>query len=93
MLSYIIDLFPQAAGSPSVAPPLHALLEDFFGPASIPPQLIHFNWFERLRTALTDADACVASFLASGRSDFSFALSCSGVCGSWGICSGLCLSD
>ena len=43
MLSYVIDLFPQAAGSPSVAPPPLALFEDFFAPASIPPQPIHFK--------------------------------------------------
>ena len=72
MLSYVIDLFPQSAGSPSVAPPPRALFEDFFGPALIPPQPIHFNWFERVHTALTDADARMASFLVSGRSAFSF---------------------
>ena len=72
MLSYMIDLFPQAAGSPSVVPPPCALFEDFFGPASIPPQPIHFNWFERVCTALSGADARLASLLASGRWDFSF---------------------
>ena len=30
MMSFILDLFPQAAGSPSVPPPPHALFEDFF---------------------------------------------------------------
>ena len=29
MLLLIVDLFPQAAGSPSVAPPPRALFEDF----------------------------------------------------------------
>ena len=30
MMSFIVDLFPQAAGSPSVSPPPRALFEDFF---------------------------------------------------------------
>ena len=30
LLSFIVDLFPQSVGSPSVSPPLHALFEDFF---------------------------------------------------------------
>ena len=72
MLSYVIDLFPQAAGSPLVTPSPRALFEDFFGPVSLPSQPIHFNWFECVCMALTDADTRLASFLASGRSDFSF---------------------
>ena len=80
MLSYVIDLFPQAAGSPSVPPPPRAVFEDFFGQSSLPRQLIHFNWFERVRTALSDADARLASFLAAGRSHFSFLPSRSPTC-------------
>ena len=30
MMGFIVDLFPQAAGSPSVSPPPRALFEDFF---------------------------------------------------------------
>ena len=45
MLSFIIDLFPQAAGSPSVPPALRALFEDFFAPASVPTQPIHLALF------------------------------------------------
>ena len=30
MMAFIVDLFPQAAGSPSVPPPPRALFEDFF---------------------------------------------------------------
>ena len=72
MLAFIIDLFPQAAGSPSVPPPPRALFEDFFAPASVPPQPIFLNWFERVRAALADVDARMAATLAAGRSDFSF---------------------
>ena len=75
MLSYLIDLLPQAAGSPSVAPPPIALFEDFFSPASAPPLPIHLNWFERVRTALSDVDSRLAAFLASGRPYFSFLIS------------------
>ena len=72
MLSCIVDLFPQAAGSPSVSPPPRALFEDFFAPDSMPPQPIFLNWFERVRAALADADARMAASLAVGCSDFSF---------------------
>ena len=34
MMSFIVDLFPQAAGSPSAAPPPRALFEDFFSSPS-----------------------------------------------------------
>ena len=71
ILAFIVDLFPQAAGSPSVPPPLHALFEDFFSssaPSSSSP--IYLNWFERIRSALSEADSCLASFVASGCGDF-----------------------
>ena len=45
MRSFILDLFSQAAGSPSVPPPPRALFEDFFAPASVPPQPIHLALF------------------------------------------------
>ena len=54
MLSFIIDLFPQAAGSPSVSPPPRALFEDFFASSSVPSP-IFLNWFERICAALADA--------------------------------------
>ena len=34
MLTFLVDLFPQAAGSHSSAPPSRALFEDFFGSAT-----------------------------------------------------------
>ena len=76
MMSFIVDLFPQAAGSPSVPPPPppRALFEDFFS-SSVPPPLpppIFLYWFERIRSALADADSCLASFVASGRGDYLF---------------------
>ena len=71
MLSFLVDLFPQAAGTPSAPPPPRALFEDFFG-SSVPSSSIFLSWFERVRMALSDADARLAAFLSSGRSDFSF---------------------
>ena len=71
MLAFIVDLFPQAAGS-AVPPPPRALFKDFFGSFSLPSPPIFLNWFERVRTALADADAHLASFIASSRSDFAF---------------------
>ena len=71
MLSFIVDLFPQAAGSPYVAPPPRALFEDFFSssaPSSSSP--VFLNWFERVRSALSDSDSRLAGFFASGRGYF-----------------------
>ena len=70
MLAFIVDSFPQVAGSAAVPPP-RDLFEVFFGSSSLPSP-IFLNWFERVRTALADADSCLASFIASGRSDFAF---------------------
>ena len=69
MLAFLVDLFPQTAGSHS-APPPRALFEDFFGSSTPPSPPIYLSWFERVRMAL--ADARLASFLSSGRSDFFF---------------------
>ena len=64
MIDYVCSLFPQAAGVPPSAPPPRALFESFFAPAA---PSINFNWFDRVRTALVDADTRVAALLASGR--------------------------
>ena len=72
MLSFIIDLFPQAAGSPSAAPPPHTLFEDFFGFSAFPSSPVFLNWFESVCSALSDADSRMASFLVTGHGDFSF---------------------
>ena len=64
MIDYVCGLFPQAAGVLPSPPPLRALFESFFAPAT--PSL-NFNWFDRVRTALVDADSRVAALLASGR--------------------------
>ena len=72
MLAFLVDLFPQAAGSHSAPPPPRALFEEFFGSSAPRPLPIFLSWFERVRMALADADACLASFLSSGSSDFSF---------------------
>ena len=71
MLSFLVDLFPQAAGTSSAPPPPHALFEDFFG-SSAPTSPVFLLWFERVRMALSDGDARLALFLSSGRADFSF---------------------
>ena len=71
MYQYLVDLFPQAARSPQALPPPHAVFEDFFSPALSPHQPIYLSWFERVRSALSEADARVASLLASGRSESS----------------------
>ena len=72
MLSFLVDLFPQAAGYHSSPPPPWALFEDFFGAATPHSPPIFLSWFERVRMALSEADSRLASFLFSGRSDFSF---------------------
>ena len=71
-MSFIVDLFPHAAGSPSVLLPLRALFEDFFSSFALPPPPIFLNWFERIHSALADADSCLASFVASGCGDYLF---------------------
>ena len=48
LLSFTVDLFPQAAGSPSVSPPPHVLFEDFFASSAVPLQPIFLNWCERI---------------------------------------------
>ena len=58
MYQYLVDLFLQAP------PPPRALFEDFFLP-------IYLSWFERIRSALSEADACLASLLASCRAESS----------------------
>ena len=71
ILSLLVDLFLQAACAPSAPPPPRALFKDFFG-FSAPTSPVFLSWFERVRTALSDADSRLASFLSSGRADFSF---------------------
>ena len=71
MMAFIVDLFPQAAGSPSIPLP-RALFEDFFSSPAPPSSPVFLNWFERIRTALSEADSRLASFVASGRGDYLF---------------------
>ena len=72
MLSFLVDLFPQAAGTPSAPASPRALLEDFFGSSPPTSSPIFLSWFERVRMALSDAYSRLASFLSSGWADFSF---------------------
>ena len=69
MIDYVCDLFPQAAGVPPSAPRPRALFESFFAPVAPATPSLDFNWFDRVRTALEDADSRVAALLASGRSE------------------------
>ena len=69
LYSCLVDLFSQAAGSPSDPPSPRALFEDFFAASASPHQPVFIAWFERVRTALTEADTHLASVLASGRAD------------------------
>ena len=66
MYQYLVDLFPQAAGSP---PPPRALFEDFFSPTSASHQPVYLSWFERVRSTLSEADTRLALVLASGHSE------------------------
>ena len=67
MVAYICGLFLLVSGVPPVDPPPRALFESFFAPVPPASQSLAFNWFERVCTALIDADASVASLLASVR--------------------------
>ena len=67
MIDYVCGLFPQAAGVPPSAPPPRALFESFFAPVAPATPSLNFNWFDRVRTALEDADTRGAALLASGR--------------------------
>ena len=71
MYSYLVDLFPHAAGALSDPPPPRALFEDFFAASASPHKLVFLTWFERVCTALAEADTRLASVLASGRADAS----------------------
>ena len=62
MLSFLVDLFSQAVVLPLLLLLLLVLFfEDFFG-SSASPSSIYLSWFERVRTALADADARLAPF-------------------------------
>ena len=62
MYSYVVDLFPQAAGSPAAPPPPRALFEDFFVASPSSTHLpVFLDWFARVRTSLSEADARLAS--------------------------------
>ena len=66
MYQYLVDLFPQSAGSSQAPLPPRALFEEFFA-APPSPQHVFLSWFELVRSTLSDADARILSLLASGR--------------------------
>ena len=53
MYQYLVDIFPQAAGSSQAPPPPRALFEEFFAPLPSPHQPVYLAWFERVRSALS----------------------------------------
>ena len=65
MYQYLVDLFPQSAGSSPAPLPPRALFVEFFAAPSSPHQPMFLSWFERVRSTLSDAD--ILSLLASGR--------------------------
>ena len=67
MYQYLVDLFPQSAGSSPAPLPPRALFEEFFAAPSSPHHPIFLSWFERVHSTLSDADARILSLLASGR--------------------------
>ena len=71
MYQYLVDLFPQAAGSSQAPPPPRSLFEDFFAPPSSPHQPVYLAWFERVRSTLSEADSRIAVLLVSGHPEAS----------------------
>ena len=67
MYQYLVDIFPQSAGSSPAPLPPRALFEEFFAAPSSPHHPVFLSWFERVRSTLSDADARILSLLASGR--------------------------
>ena len=70
MYQYLVDLFPQSAGTSQAPLPPRALFEEFFAAPS-PHQPVFLSWFERVRSTLSDADGRIVSLLASGRPESS----------------------
>ena len=60
MYQYLVDLFPQAAGSSQAPPPPRSLFEEFFATLSSPHRPVFLTWFERVRSTLAEADSCIA---------------------------------
>ena len=71
MYQYLVDLFPQAAGSSQAPLPPRALFEEFFAAPSSPHQPVFLTWFERIRSTLSEADTLIVNLLASGRPESS----------------------
>ena len=71
MHQYLVDLFPQAAGSSQALLPPRALFEEFFAAPSSPHLPVFLTWFERVRSTLSEADTRIVNLLASGRPESS----------------------
>ena len=68
MLAFIVDLFRRLLVL-LLFLLFRVLFSNFFS-SSAPSSPIYLNWFERIRSALSEADSRLASFVASGRGDF-----------------------
>ena len=66
MYQYLVDLFPQSAGSSPAPLPPRALFKEFFASPHSPHQPVFLSWFERVQSTLSDADARILGLLASG---------------------------
>ena len=75
MYQYLVDLFPQAAGSSQAPLPPRALFEEFVAAPS-PHHPVFLAWFECVHSTLSEADAHIASLLASGRPESSLLPPC-----------------
>ena len=71
MYQYLVDLFPQSAGSSPAPLPPRTLFEEFFAAPPSPHQPMFLSWFERVQSTLSDADARILALLASGRPESS----------------------
>ena len=71
MYQYLVDLFPQSAGSSPAPLPPRALFEEFFAAAPSPHQPVFLSWFGRVQSTLSDADARILALLAFGRPESS----------------------
>ena len=71
MYQYLVDLFPQSAGSSPAPFPPRALFEELFAAPPSPHQPVFLSWFERVQSTLSDADARILALLASGRPESS----------------------
>ena len=62
-----MQFVPASGGCPSRCSSSSGFFESFFASTAPADQSLSFNWFDKVRTALIDADVRMASILASSR--------------------------